>query len=81
MKSVTISATKFAKIHKLAKSMPQLTKVAGLLQRAEDEGNLGPEQVKEIAEDTKQILLSVVEMVDDIVEGVPAEETICNYIN
>ncbi len=76
MKSVTISATKFAKIHKLAKSMPHLTKVAGLLQRAEDEGTLGPEQVKDIAEDTKEILLSVVEMVDDIVEGVPVEDVL-----
>lgn len=76
MKSVTITATKLAKIHKLAKSMPQLTKVAGLLKKAEDEGNLGPEEVKEIAEDTKQILLSVVEMVDDIAEGVPAEDAI-----
>lgn len=76
MKTVTISAIKMAKIHKLAKSMPQLTKVAALLKKAEDEGNLGPEEVKEIAEDTKQILLSVVEMVDDIVEGVPAEDTI-----
>lgn len=74
MKSVSISATKLAKIHKLAKTMPQLTKVAGLLRKAEDEGNLGPEEVKEIAEDTKEILLSVVEMVDDIAEGVPAEE-------
>lgn len=76
MKSVTITATKVAKIHKLAKSMPTLTKVAGLLKKAEDEGNLGPEEVKEIAEDTKQILLSVVEMVDDIAEGVPAEDAI-----
>jgi len=74
MKSVTISASKMAKLHKLAKQMPQLTKVAGLLQKAEDVGNLGPEEVKDIAEDTKQILLSVVEMVDEIVEGVPVEE-------
>ncbi len=73
---VSISATKFAKIHKLAKTMPQLTKVAGLLQRAEEQGTLGPEEVKDIAEDTKQILLSVVEMVDDIVEGVPAEDVL-----
>jgi len=76
MKSVSISATKVAKIHKLAKSMPTLSKIAGLLKKAEDEGNLGPEEVKEIAEDTKQILLSVVEMVDDIAEGVPAEDAL-----
>jgi len=72
-KTVTISATKLAKIHKLAKSMPRLTKVAALMKKAEDEGTLGPEEVKDIAEDTKEILLSVVEMVEDIAEGVPAE--------
>jgi len=74
MKSVTISATKFAKINKLAKSMPQLTKVAGLLERAQEGGSLGPEEVKDIAQDVQQVLSSVVDMVGDIVEGVPAEE-------
>jgi len=76
MKSVTISATKVAKIHRLAKTSPTLTKVAALMKKAQDEGNLGPEEVKEIAEDTQQILLSVVEMVNEIAEGVPVEDTI-----
>lgn len=75
-KTVTISATKVAKIHRLAKTSPTLTKVAALMKKAQDEGNLGPEEVKEIAEDTQQILLSVVEMVNEIAEGVPAEEAI-----
>ena len=76
MKSVTISATKVAKIHRLAKTSPTLTKVAALMKKAQDEGNLGPDEVKEIAEDTQQILLSVVEMVNEIAEGVPAEDAI-----
>jgi len=76
MKSVTISATKVAKIHKLAQTTSTLTKVAALMKKAQDEGNLGPDEVKEIAEDTQQILLSVVEMVNEIAEGVPAEEAI-----
>ena len=73
-KTVTISKTKIAKIHKLAKSMPRLTKVAALMKKAQEEGNLGPDEVKDIAEDTQEILLSVVEMVGDIIEGVPSEE-------
>jgi len=73
-KTVTISAIKAAKIHKLAKTMPSLTKVAALMKKAQDEGNLGPDEVIEIAEDTQEVLLSVVEMIGDIVEGVPATE-------
>jgi len=75
-KTVTISAIKSAKIIKLAKTMPRLTKVAALMKKAQDEGTLGPEEVKDIAEDTKDILLSVVEMVEDIAEGVPAVDGI-----
>ncbi len=74
MKSVSISAIKVAKIHRLAKTTPTLTKMAALMKKAQDEGNLGPDEVKEIAEDTQQILLSVVEMVNEIAEGVPATE-------
>jgi len=81
MKSVTISATKVAKIHRLAKTSPTLTKVAALMKKAQDEGNLGPEEVKEIAEDTQQILLSVVEMVNEIAEGVPAEDAIVDDVD
>ena len=75
-KTVTISATKIAKIHKLAKNMPGLTKVAALMKKAQEEGNLGPDEVKDIAEDTKDLLLSVVEMVDEIAEGVPAADAV-----
>ena len=73
-KTVAISANKIAKLHKLAKTTPTLTKVAALMKKAQEEGNLGPDEVKDIAEDTKEILLSVVEMVEDIVEGGPAVE-------
>jgi len=74
-KAITISAAKRAKLTKLAKAMPRLTKIAGLMDRAQEEGNLGPEEVKDIAADTKEILLQVVEMVEDIEQGVPVEDS------
>jgi len=73
-KTVSISATKVAKIHRLAKQNPTLTKIAALMKKAQDEGNLGPDEVKDIAEDTQEVLLSVVEMIGEIAEGVPATE-------
>lgn len=52
-----------------------LAKVASKFKAAQEGGTLGPEEVKEIAEETISVLQDAAEMMSDVAEGVPAEES------
>jgi len=75
-KTVTISAARWTTALRLAKATKRVVKIAGLMKRSEDEGNLSPEEVKDISNDMEEIALSLADMADTISEGVPAEDAV-----
>lgn len=63
------------KLAKLESTKGSLTKLASAVKRAQDGGAMSPDEVKEMSESTLAVLNEAVEMVAEVAESVPAEQS------
>ena len=75
VKQFTVQKNKSAtKIREAKSNAKSLYRIAKKFKEARDEGTLGPDEVKEIAEETIQVLENAAAMIETIAEEVPSRE-------